>query len=81
VHRELDDLEPEDALESTVSGCQGEAVLLAQRRDPDLVLLYRNACLPEQVRDLAEDASCLPVGFEHTNTGCCKAVRASSASC
>ena len=45
-------------------------MLFAQRRDPDVVLLYRNACLSEQGCDLAEDASCLAVGVEHSNAGC-----------
>ncbi len=47
MHRELDDLEAEDVLEAMVSGCESESVLFAQRRDPNVVLLYRNACLPE----------------------------------
>lgn len=47
VHRELDDLESEDLLEPAVSGRESESVLFAQSRDPDVVLLYRNAGLPE----------------------------------
>jgi hypothetical protein len=47
VHRELDDLESEDLLEAAVSGRESESVLFAQSRDPDVVLLYRNAGLPE----------------------------------
>ena len=70
MHREIDDLESQDVLEATVPGCKSESVLFAQRRDPDVVLLYRNACSPEGSCDLTENASALAVEFEYADARC-----------
>jgi hypothetical protein len=69
VHYELDDIEPEDMLEAIIAGRESEAVLFAQCRDPDVVLLYRDAGSPKECRYFAEGPSRLLIGFEHTNAG------------
>jgi len=63
--RDFYDLQSQYMLEALIAGGEREAVLLAEGRYPDVVLLNGDATLPQERGNLSEDARGLLIEMEN----------------